>query len=395
MRHIVRTPLIATAVVVALALAAPAASASVTQIDDRARDPELTFGSTARAADLYRFQGADRVQTALAAAQLATYSGSGTPLGDVALLASSTEYADALASAPLAEALSAPVLLADANGGLSAAVATELEAYDTVIIASGAGHIPQSTAAALRADGATVVRYAGSSRFDTAAALGLAALYWESVRANDGRRPGTSIGAWTAYLADGLAFPDGLSAGPAAARDTQGVLLLTAGAELGRVSGAAVQGRFADIAGAEGSAIGPLQDWWTRVSGTAEAKVVAVGAAAAAAADAAKLPILAALAGEDRYATAALVARYSIERGTVTNSFAIASGETFPDAVVAGAFAANIAAPLLLTRATALPRSTTEVLEPAVLNNSTVAVFGGEATVSRDVSRQLIGMLTW
>ncbi len=385
----------ATAVTAALALAAPAASASVTQIDDRARDPELTFGSPGRAASLYRFDGADRIQTALAAAQLATYAASGTALGDVALLASSSEYADALAAAPLAETLSAPVLLANSNGTVSAAVAGELAEYQTVIIASGRGQIPESTADALRKSGVTVLRYAGSTRFDTAAALGLASLYWDSVRGNGGKRPADSIGTWTAYLADGFTFADGLAAGPAAARDTRGVVLLTAGTDLGRITDAALRGRFLDISGADDSALKPLQNWWSTVAGTSEAKVVAVGAAAASAAEAANLSPAAVLVGADRYETAALVARYSLDRGAVTNSFAIASGETFPDAVVAGAFAANISAPLLLTRAAALPRSTTELLDSVVLNNSTVAVFGGEATVSRDVSRQLIGMMSW
>ncbi|WP_292836662.1 cell wall-binding repeat-containing protein [Microbacterium sp.] len=394
MRRITRIVLTA-ALVGALSLSGSAASAAIIQIDDSARDPELSIGSTGWSAKLYRFQGADRVETARVAASLTDYATSGTSLGDVALLAASTGYADALASAPLAESLSAPVLLANADGTVSPAVSTELARYDTVVIVSGRGLIPEKTAGALRAKGTNVVRYAGTSRFDTAAALGLASLYWGSVRTGGGRHPAASIGDWTAYIADGLDFPDGLAAGPAAARDGNGVVLLTAGAEVGPVTDAAVHGRFAEARGVDTDAFAPLLAWWATASRGAQLTTNAVGAAAASAAGGAGIPLVSSFVGRDRYETAALVAKSSLERGIATNSFAIASGESFPDAVVAGAFAANASSPLLLSRATALPASTVDVLSASVLNDSVVVVFGGEATLSRGVSRQLIEQLSW
>ncbi len=394
MRRVTKIVL-AAALVGALSLSASAASAAVVQIDDRARDPEFGIGSTGWAAKLYRFHGADRVETARSAASFTEYATSGTPLGDVALLAASTGYADALASAPLAESLSAPVLLANADGTVSPAVSAELAGYDTVVIVSGRGLVPETTAGALRVMGANVVRYAGSTRFDTAAALGLASLYWGSVRTGGGHQPAASISDWTAYLADGLDFPDGLAAGSAAARDRNGVVFLTAGAEIRPVTDAARQGRFSDARGVDTATFAPMLTWWATASRGAGLTINTVGAAAESAASGAGISVVSSFVGRDRYETAALVAERSLERGIVTNSFVIASGVSFPDAVVAGAFAANFSSPLLLSRPAELSEFTMDVVVASALNDSTVVVFGGEGTLSRKVSRELIEVLSW
>lgn len=396
MHRIVRNALAAATVVVAIGLALPAAAtAAISGINERARDPELAIGVTAHAASLYRFQELNRVGTAWSAAVNTDYPASGTALGRVALLASSTGFADALAAAPLAAALSAPVLLADADGALSPPVAAELATYDTVIIVSGRSHIPESTADALRSARVEVTRYAGSSRYDTAAALGVAALYWENVRHNGGRTPAAAVVSWTAYLADGRDFPDGLAAGPAAAHDTNGVVLLTGKGELGGVTEAALRGRFGDVKGVDQSALKPLVDWWNAAAAKANLITIAVGGEAAQAADASGVTVAAAFVGADRYETAAQVAARSLARGIVTGDFAVASGTAFPDAVVAGAFAGNLGGSLLLTRAAALPQASADVISSSALNTSTVVVFGGEGSVSREVSRQLITLLKW
>ncbi|WP_454301305.1 cell wall-binding repeat-containing protein [Salana multivorans] len=385
MRQAVRTALTATAVLATVGLIVPAATAEVEHINDGVRDPELNLGATAKAGKLYRFQGANRVETAWSAAAHTDYMASGTELGRVALLASSTEFADALAAAPLAETLSAPVLLANEDGSLSSKVAEELATYETVIVVSGRGLIPETTAGALRAREIDVVRYAGSTRFDTAATLGLASLYWSSKGQTPA--PGTEY-QWTAYLADGFNFPDALAAGPAAALDTNGVVLLTGNGALGSVTEAALSGRISDVKGVDADVLEPLSAWWAGTSVETELAAMAVGGEATRAADAAHLTLTSSFVGADRYETAALVAKRSIERSIVTTSFAVANGEAFPDAVVAGAYAGNIGAPLLLTRTGSLPKASADVLGDRALNTSTVVVFGGEGSVSRQVSRE-------
>ncbi|ALJ19385.1 cell wall-binding repeat-containing protein [Microbacterium sp. No. 7] len=395
MRRVARTALTALAAVVTAGLVMPAAAAQVTQLHESARDPQVTIGSTGSKANLFRFYDSGRVATAWSAAVLSDYAPSGTPLGRVALLASSTDYADALAAAPLAETLSAPVLLANADGTLTTAVTLELATYDTVIIVSGRGHVPDATAQTLIDRKVDVVRYAGSSRFDTAAALSLASLYWHSVRATGGTQPGTSVQSWTAYLANGRDFPDGLAAGPAAARDTNGIVLLTANSELGTVTEAALRGNFSAVRGLDAAVYTPLLDWWNRAAAGAALTTFAVGADAASAADGAGVTVSTAFVGSDRYETAALVAQSSIARGLVIGNYTVASGESFPDAVVAGAFAGNMGSPLLLTRAAALPASTVGVLEPSLVNSSFVVVFGGPGSVSDAVSAHLVQLLSW
>lgn len=397
MRRARRATLTAAAIIATAGLMLPAvaAHAQVTEISDGARDPEFTLGAMGKAGQLFRFQDTGRVATARAAAVFSEYAPSGTSLGRVALLAASTEYADALAAAPLAETLSAPILLANANGSLSAAVAAELENYDTVVIVSGRAHIPDSTEKTLWDREVDTVRYAGSTRFDTAATVGLASLYWESVHANGGSAPAATLGDWSAYLADGLDFPDGLAAGPAAARETNGVVLLTSGSDLGGAASAALRGRFGQLRGVDEKVLEPLLSWWNAASSESEVVIRTVGARATDAATGARIGTEASFVGADRYETAALVATSGIERGLFINNFAIASGEDFPDAVVAGGYAGNIAAPLLLTRTATLSQSTADVIAPRIDNASLTVVFGGEGSVSREVSRQLIAMMTW
>ena len=101
------------------------------------------------------------------------------------------------------------------------------------------------------------------------------------------------------------------------------------------------------------------------------------------------------LAGGDRYATAAAVAREVAERGSIgatpggMRTAFLASGTTFADALTAGAPAAlePNAFPLLLTAPDALPASTSAAL--ADLPVEQVIIVGGTAVVSSAVQQVL------
>ena len=92
--------------------------------------------------------------------------------------------------------------------------------------------------------------------------------------------------------------------------------------------------------------------------------------------------------GANRYAVAAAFAH---DRLPQASTLVLASGEDAgrADAVVSGPLAQSLDAPLLLTRATALPRATTDELDARRGTLRRVVVVGGPATVSEDVVARL------
>ena len=92
------------------------------------------------------------------------------------------------------------------------------------------------------------------------------------------------------------------------------------------------------------------------------------------------------LAGEDRYATAAAVARAV---GDASRRAVVASGADFPDAVSAAALAARGGMPLLLVGPDEVPAVTAAALADLAVEE--VVLVGGPAAVSEDVAVALAG----
>lgn len=90
------------------------------------------------------------------------------------------------------------------------------------------------------------------------------------------------------------------------------------------------------------------------------------------------------IAGEDRYETAAKVAK---EIGS-TEEAIVVSGLSFPDALSIGSYAAQSATPILLTRSNSIPAST----KTALSNVTKTYVIGGTAVVSANVEKELPGV---
>ncbi len=284
-----------------------------------------------------RLAGDDRFATAAAVAEEVGADG-------VAVVASGTRFADALAVAPAAAAEAAPVLLVTRDH----APATTLDTLgrldvDEVWVVGGTGAVSNAVADdAADAAGADVVRISGGGRFATAAAVA------------DRTHPD---GAATAYLASGAAFPDGLSAGAAAASDDAPLLLAT-------------QGTLPEPTARALAGLDP--DEVVVVGGTAAiSEGVATSAADAAGAD------LTRVAGADRFATAAEVAtrRLSDAEGAW-----LATGEAFPDALAASAAAGREGDPVLLSRAPCLPNASADALEALGVGDALVVV-GGRAAI--------------
>ncbi len=163
-------------------------------------------------------------------------------------------------------------------------------------------------------------------------------------------------GADVAYLANGAEHADALSAAPAAAR-AEAPLLLASSSALPQVT----------------------RDELARLDPD---EVVLLGGEAAlspAVADAvADLgPQVTRLAGEDRYATAAKVARTAFD---AADTALLATGEGFADALSGAAAAAAQDLPILQTRSASLPSTTASALE--ALGVERVVVLGGEQAVA-------------
>ncbi len=90
------------------------------------------------------------------------------------------------------------------------------------------------------------------------------------------------------------------------------------------------------------------------------------------------------VAGEDRYGTAAAIARAGFPSADVVF---VATGEDFPDAIAAGPAAAARHAPILLARRDAVPAATRAEL--ARLSPAEVVILGGPGVVSEQVAADL------
>ncbi len=261
-----------------------------------------------------RVSGADRYATSVAVSR-STFASTASEV----VLASGEDFPDALSAAPLAARLTAPLLLTSKTR-LPASVATELRRLRParITVVGGAGVVSDAASEAARsaAGGSrvTVRRFAGTDRYLTAA----------RVAANfPAGRPGV-------VLASGTSFPDGVASGPVAAA-LRGPVLLTAPtalpaavrAELSRLA----PGRLV-IAGGVG----------------------AVGAATESAAEAATRRSAERAAGADRYATSSALATMVAAIRPARGAF-VATGASFPDALVGGVAAASRGGPVLLTGA--------------------------------------------
>jgi putative cell wall-binding protein len=293
-------------------------------------------GATTLPATVHRISGATRLATAIAASQdQFTTAGSAKAV----VLTRADTYPDALAGVPLAARVGGPLLLTASNSldpTVRAEIVRVLPAGATVYILGGTAAVSTAVQTTITGLGFTVQRIAGSDRFATAVAV-----------ANALGQPATI------FEATGLNFPDALAGGPAAI-NVGGAILLTNGSVQAPATAAYLA---AHTSGARYALGGP-----------------------AALAD----PAAIAIAGTDRYATAARVAATFFATPT---SVGVATGTNFPDALAAGPDLASKDAPLLLVPPTGtLPAGTAAELLRFSGTLRTAFVFGGAASVSDDVA---------
>ncbi len=276
-------------------------------LPDTIRDRAAVVAGSSR-----RIAGSDRFATAVSVSRAIAPSGARE-----VVLASGMDFPDALSAAPLASRLRGPLLLTTRDR-LPSSVASELARLKPtrITVVGGTGAVSQSVAdTALAAAGGTPVsvrRLAGTDRYLTSAKVATQFV----------------AGSGGAVLASGSTFPDGVSAGPVAAA-LRGPLLLTAPSALPP----AVRDQLARLQPARLVVAG----------GTGAVSASAVRAAESVTG----LPADRA-AGADRYTTSSALAAVVAELRTATGAY-LATGQSFPDALVGGVGAATQGGPVLLT----------------------------------------------
>ena len=308
--------------------------------------------------DTSRLQGQDRYGTAAAVALDTFPDGAGS-----IVLATGQTFADALAANGLAGALGAPILLTttDELPEVTEEALTTL-GPDTIYVMGGTAAVSQAVEDGLAGD-YDIERVEGQNRWETAAAAGAAIDATDDsipVTTDDGL--GSTSDGITAVLANGLNFPDAVSAGPVAFAGRLPVLLT----EAGRIPDA-TSTALEDLGIEHVLLIGGT----TVINDSIETALEADGYTTER------------LAGGDRWATNVEVNDYATaELGFGGATAYLSTGLKFPDSLAGGPLAGTSAAPLVLTAPTALPAAAGSYLATNANAIDEIIAIGGPAAVS-------------
>lgn len=321
---------------------------------------------------LVEIAGDGRVATALAVSRFGFPSGA-----ERVVLASAGGFADALAAAPLAGVLSAPLLLVDDR--VTEAIEAELERLGTAeaVIAGAVGAVPALVELQLLDAGYEVRRVAGDGRADTAALIArdVATLRAEAPEQSppedsaEEPSPAPEEAVVEVAVTSADDFADALAFAPAAA--AFGIPVVLSGRDVLPPDSAA--------------AIQELAPERTLVLGGTEA--VSDEAVTG-------LPSPTRIAGRDRYATGLRAAELLLERGGGLARVGIATGRDFPDGLAAGPALARTRNPLLLIdgQDPEMAEAVYEWLEGHAAEIGEAVVFGGERAVGAAVRDRLRGI---
>lgn len=348
------------------------------------------------------------------------------------IIARTDDYADALAATPLADVLDAPILvnptasLDPRNENEIKRLAAKYGKDRTVVhILGGTNALSASVEAAI--DGIagvdTTLRYQGIDRYETAVNIAKVTLGWYGIDS------GANKFNANVYLTTGVNFPDALAAGAAAAHN-DGIVLLTNGDNLDRRG---FTDRFLiDLNDWVNDTGGPtfyqgapmpkdasqLQDdnareWAEYVTALVAAnspgagwmdfntnEIFAVGGPSTRAAAANDIRVVKSYNGSDRYETAVLTARDTFKQHNTDDTldvkdYAVVSGQTYADALVASAYIANSDGPLLLSHPDRLTPVTAEYLVDNVDEGDRVFTFGGTGALQNSVTDAIEDLLDY
>jgi len=289
-------------------------------------------------------KGDTRYDTAVAASQNAF------PAAATVIVATGESFPDALGGAGLAGAVNGPLLLTPKTSVPASVIAEIRRLGATKIYVLGGTSAVSGTAFSQLAAIAPAVRLAGGNRYETGALVAQEVV----------NLLGAGFGG-TALMATGANYPDALAASPIMyAKDMPLVLVDPAGN-------------------------------FTLPAGVAHVKIVG-GTSAVPASVEAKLGGANAaprIAGASRYATAAAVAEYGVSLGMKWDGVAVATGESFPDALAAGPAVGAKNAVMLLTTWGSLSEPTAAKLGANKAAITKCTFVGGTGAVSLKTRNQV------
>lgn len=352
------------------------------------------------------------------------------------IIARSDDYADALAATPLADVLDAPVLI-NPTAGLDPRNANEIKRLSqkygkdrTIVhILGGTAALSHDVENAVDAIIDTTskqpntLRYQGIDRYETAVNIARVTIGWYGIDS------GANKYNANVYVTTGQNFPDALAAGAAAAHN-DGIVLLTNGDNMDRRG---ITERFiwnlndwvSDTYGATGYQGAPMPKdpsqvkedvstelaevltmLWAAQSNRASFQnfntneVIAVGGPSDRALKAADINVAKSFVGKDRYETATLTASGTFKQHNTddtldTKNYAVVSGQSYADALVASAYIANSDGPLLLSHSDRLTPVTAQYLNDNVDELDRVFTFGGTGTLQNSVTDAIKKLLDY
>ncbi len=320
-------------------------------------DAELPKGACPEQEE--RVSGLNRVETSV---QISGASFTDDGSADTVVIATASNYPDALAGGPLARSLDAPLLLTSPSA-LSAATRAEIERLgaSNAVLLGGVGALSPAVEEELAGDmGLTVDRIAGGNRFHTAQLIA------------------ERIPATTAYVTEGInadshrGWPDAVAVSGLASLEQRPILLVAHASAPQPTLDAldAMNATDAIVVGGEGAVS-------TAVVNAIEATGVAVER----------------LSGTSRFGTSVEVAKRSVAAGATTFDLWFATGLSFPDALAAGPAVAKDNGVLLLVHGTR-PEGGSEVygylesLDDADVLRTTFV--GGTGALTDDVAAKLL-----
>ena len=263
------------------------------------------------------------------------------------IIADSGNYPDALTATVLAHVLDAPILLNNTRY-LEDDVAREIVRLGAseVIIVGGHKSISENVKSQLaKFDANKVQRIWGRDRYVTSSEL---AYEIERLTGKVNK----------AIIASGENFPDALATAPLGSKEIAPILLVTRNQMDKKVSKALkdLNIKRVYVAGGQNSVSKKLE---------------------------AQLPqVIRRFSGQDRYETAILVASYTYPE---SKEVFVASGETFPDALVIGPVCARRKAPILLSKSTPV-KSTDDYIEKSKIEY--LYIIGGVNTIHVDTAHK-------
>lgn len=300
-----------------------------------------------------RLYGSDRYHTAIAVAR-ANWTSS-----DYAVIASGTDFPDALCAAPLAKAYNAPTILT-ASKGLDPDVITLLKdlKVKNVFIVGGTGVVTVNVENQLKSLSITITRLSGSDRYGTSAAVAAALK--------------SKLGTITNIaVAPGADFPDALSISPIAANLGMPILLTNKYSIPSQIS--------------------------TFVKANTIAQTYVVGGTGVIT-DSVKntLPNAKRLGGANRFGTNAAVLSEFKSLLNYSNVYLAdadgPNGDEFADALSGAPVAARTASPMVLVYKT-LDASLADVINPSIMGNTKVIALGGSAVVPDAIVTQVVSKI--